>query len=817
MLDINRKLGIVPVGTPDMNPLYSASVAIDSGINTFKITSIRNTSNISDQFNIFSKQNIINFNSTDLPSDFSLKQSFTGNIGRSVATSKDGTVFVIGNQFGNGCEIYTGNYQLGWRLKQSLINNTFSGSMGSSVSINTSGTVVVMGGSSFNHPNTGITLIYTGSAQSNWVLKQVLTGLNSGDGFGESLTINNSKNVLTIGSPSPIGDLFFLATRNNNGMLWTARRGVGPILVVHYYRPGMPAATCVIESQEPGRVAVGHGPNTTRQQIIDCLNTTNFVTASLLEGFNGSTILNFTYGDTLTSSQSSIGGVSIYTGTSEFGWKLKQRINISSGSGERYGTSVEMNNDATVLMMGGPSDSYPPEGGIIFGGALVYTGDTQLGWKFKQKLSADSVADQFGTSVATNKDGTVLAMGGIYDAPNDPGSVMVFTGNSQIGWGLKQKLIGDSLNDRYGASVSINDLGSVIVMGGPFDDDGGNNAGAAIVYSGTPENGWQPMQKITGNRTDNRLGFSTAINNDGTMILIGGSNGISGQAVVYTGNFLDNLYQINPNNENIVEVGTEPLIIKVSGAWSGNGVKWEASKDKINWTGFNLRENFNLTGQTSLTNSGVFVFSGNIPNGYPYLRLQNLRNKINLITDTRIEESARTRTSWTPPNYTSSGTIYGNLIYYSPDNSNFESEWPKPCEYYNSEILAYEYWDEITETGVSVTNLFNSLINNTGNSIFDVNILNENFSLRYMTGTFLTGSNTYSAFGHVINKDNIISEKISGSFTSINPIIGFYSWASGSGINNIYVNTENFDYVLEPIGSNNFKITKSLTKKGCVN
>jgi hypothetical protein len=302
------------------------------------------------------------------------------------------------------------------------------------------------------------------------------------------------------------------------------------------------------------------------------------------------------------------------------------------------------------------------------------------------------------------------------------------------------------------------------------------------------------MQKITGNSGD-RLGRSTAINSDGTMILIAGGfnsliGGISGRTVVYTGNFLDNLYQINPNNENIVEVGTEPLIIKVSGAWSGNGVKWEASKDKINWTGFNLRENFNLTGQTSLTNSGVFVFSGNIPNGYPYLRLQNLRNKIDLITDTRREESARTRPSWTPPNYTNSGTIYGTLIYSTPDNSNFESEWPKPCEYYNSEILASEFPVElkgINELGISIPyviasgvsgyNIIDTILNTpTGSSRVIQNVFEDNKNYEFqIKNKLISGGMTFVA-GNVI----LLNPDLP-SFLEQNPqnIGGFFLESSG--------------------------------------
>lgn len=43
----NRKLGIVAVGTPDMNPLYSGSAAIESGINAFTAASLTFNSLIS--------------------------------------------------------------------------------------------------------------------------------------------------------------------------------------------------------------------------------------------------------------------------------------------------------------------------------------------------------------------------------------------------------------------------------------------------------------------------------------------------------------------------------------------------------------------------------------------------------------------------------------------------------------------------------------------------------------------------------------------------------------------------------------------------
>jgi hypothetical protein len=77
-------------------------------------------------------------------------------------------------------------------------------------------------------------------------------------------------------------------------------------------------------------------------------------------------------------------------------------------------------------------------------------------------------------------------MGGRLDDPNgisNAGSALVFTGNSTIGWTQKQKLSGDSVNDLFGHSVATNGDGSIIVMGGIGNDGGAIlGSGAAMVF-----------------------------------------------------------------------------------------------------------------------------------------------------------------------------------------------------------------------------------------------------------------------------------------------------------------------------------------------
>jgi len=199
---------------------------------------------------------------------------------------------------------------------------------------------------------------------------------------------------------------------------------------------------------------------------------------------------------------------------------VKQKLTGDS-AGDQFGYSVATNNDGTVLMMGGIFDD---DSGTDAGAALVYTGSATAGWQLRQKLTGDSANDYFGISVATNNDGTVLMMGGILDddGGGNAGAALVYTGNAVAGWQLRQKLTGDSANDEFGTSVATNNDGTVLMMGGILDDDSGTNAGAALVYTGNAVAGWQLRQKLTGDSASDFFGISVATNNDGTVLMMGG-------------------------------------------------------------------------------------------------------------------------------------------------------------------------------------------------------------------------------------------------------------------------------------------------------
>jgi hypothetical protein len=143
--------------------------------------------------------------------------------------------------------------------------------------------------------------------------------------------------------------------------------------------------------------------------------------------------------------------------------------------------------------------------------------------------------DNFGRSVSVNNIGSIALVG----APAKNASY-IFTGNG-INWIQAAKITGnDSIaGDNFGISVSINSGGNVALIGA-FNAN--SNCGAAYIFTGNQSN-WNQAVKITGNDSQafDRFGWSTSLNSIGNVALIGAyfanPNGLSngGAAYIFTG------------------------------------------------------------------------------------------------------------------------------------------------------------------------------------------------------------------------------------------------------------------------------------------
>jgi hypothetical protein len=373
--------------------------------------------------------------------DFLLKQSFVSgvfdNFGSSIAMNNDSTIIVIGSdsedvvsEDGGATYIYTGNSEIGWTLKQKILNDgSGPDGFGRSAGINYDGSIIAIGAhrDSQGGVDAGAVFIYTGNAVSGWTLKQKIIGesYQGGDRLGESLTINNEGNIILVGAEN--SNLFGLDS----------------------------------------------------------------------------------------------GGGKVFTGNAQVGWSLKSTLSPPTSSPfANFGLSVGASKDFSVITVNAPSDDSVTFNG---GSVLIYTGNAQQGWNFKQKLIGQSWDGRFGINTDLNSNGSILVVGMAGESSSDgPGSIFIYTGNSQNNWVLKQQIDNDA--GRIG-DVKINNDGNIIYASNLSNE-------RILIYTGNSQEGWDFHKRISGS------GFqrfpNLEVSNSGSNILVTKSSFSASSVLMYT-------------------------------------------------------------------------------------------------------------------------------------------------------------------------------------------------------------------------------------------------------------------------------------------
>lgn len=267
------------------------------------------------------------------------------------------------------------------------------------------------------------------------------------------------------------------------------------------------------------------------------------------------------------------------------GWAMDVDLSKANASfvgehaGDIAGTSVagagDVNGDGfDDMLIGAPGDSDNVNGAgqvyLILGKATGWTADTGLGGS-SASFWGELVGDAAGTSVAgagdVNADGYDDILIGAPFSNNGPtldvGQAYLILGKS-AGWAMDALLsassgsyLGESANDNAGTSVAgagdVNRDGyDDILIGAPYDDDGGPNAGQAYLVLGKPT-GWimdvllggvdaSFWGEVAGDFAGYSVSSAGDINGDGyDDILIGaygnneGANPNSGQSYIFFG------------------------------------------------------------------------------------------------------------------------------------------------------------------------------------------------------------------------------------------------------------------------------------------
>ncbi len=216
------------------------------------------------------------------------------------------------------------------------------------------------------------------------------------------------------------------------------------------------------------------------------------------------------------------GAVYVFTKPESGGWadatETAKLTASDAVENNQFGISVAVH-DETVVVGAHQNDSNK-------GAAYVFTKPESDGWADATetaKLTADNGAanDEFGISVAVHGETVVVGAHkydvGVGTEKENAGAAYVFikpTGGPWAGGTETAKLIASDAmrGDEFGIAVAVDDNEDTIVVGAYLDDDNGDNAGSAYVFT-QDSNGWSQKTKLTGpsRGKDDWLGYSVAV------------------------------------------------------------------------------------------------------------------------------------------------------------------------------------------------------------------------------------------------------------------------------------------------------------------
>ena len=212
---------------------------------------------------------------------------------------------------------------------------------------------------------------------------------------------------------------------------------------------------------------------------------------------DGDTALIGAYADDVNVNNS--GSAYVFTRTGSIWTQQAKLVASDGGEDDEFGYSVSIDGDTAVI-----GAFFDDDNGINSGSAYVFT-RTGSTWEQQEKLlPLDGASDdQFGNSVSL--EGDMALIGSHYDDDNGDvsGSAYLFV-RSGNDWTQRQKLVASDgeEGDKFGCGVCINQYYALI--GAKQDDDNGDSAGSAYVFTREFEN-QPPEAPIINGQTNGKV------------------------------------------------------------------------------------------------------------------------------------------------------------------------------------------------------------------------------------------------------------------------------------------------------------------------
>ena len=418
------------------------------------------------------------------------------NIGWSISSNEDGTIVAIGaynHAPGGVVRVYEWNGSI-WEKMGSDIEAETSGDLfGMSVALSANGKIFASGGYSNagSGPAAGHARVYEWNG-TTWVqMGSDIDAEAPGDRSGITISLSADGKIVAVGA------------RENDGTTNNTNDNRGHVRVYKWNNSSWQQIGDDIDGEAAGDQSAG-----------------SYYSNNVSLNANGTIVaIGAMFND--GGGQDS-GHVRVYQYTNNTWLQMGSDID-GEVKDDWFGNSVSLSADGTILATGAPRhDTAGDRAGRVY--VYKYNGND---WEIIGTFDGEAAYDQYGMCVSLNNDGTILAIGGPHN--RSKGHVRIYQyikGLYASEWiKIGNDIEGEGTSDEFGHAVSLSKDGSVLVVSAVYDDNTGTNAGSVYTYElvkqpitsivemGTPISG-QPYQ-------NSQFGFSVSSNADGTVIAIG--------------------------------------------------------------------------------------------------------------------------------------------------------------------------------------------------------------------------------------------------------------------------------------------------------
>jgi hypothetical protein len=186
-----------------------------------------------------------------------------------------------------------------------------------------------------------------------------------------------------------------------------------------------------------------------------------------------------------------------------------------------FGSSVALSADGSTGAVGGPEDGggrANRQSGAVWLFTVSSEGWKPLGAKLVPGANNDSLEGSFGCSVALSAHGDRLVVGAC-TARRGEGAAWIFSRHGASSSRASMLTAPFDLNrdGKYGYAVSISGDGRTAVVSEPYAY---NARGAVAVYEDAGSS-WRPVRRLHGLDGAKLFGYSVAVSDDGTRVIVG--------------------------------------------------------------------------------------------------------------------------------------------------------------------------------------------------------------------------------------------------------------------------------------------------------